>query len=118
MNDARFIFKIATRANFETARTETTYLGMPIDDADGFLHFSTANQLRETLSKHFAGQSDLVLLEVDVAAIGAPLKWEPSRGGDLFPHLYQPLPLRAITRECAISVPSDGSVVLPEWAQP
>jgi uncharacterized protein (DUF952 family) len=118
MTDTRFIFKIATRANFETARSAEAYLGMPIDDADGFLHFSTASQLRETLSKHFAGQGDLVLLEVDAQAIGTPLRWEPSRGGDLFPHLYAPLPLVAITRQASIAVDADGSVNLPAWAKP
>jgi uncharacterized protein (DUF952 family) len=118
MTDTRFIFKIATRANFETARSAEAYFGMPIDDTDGFLHFSTASQLRETLSKHFFGQGDLVLLEVDAQAIGTPLRWEPSRGGDLFPHLYAPLPLVAITRQASIAVDADGSVNLPAWAKP
>ena len=86
---------------------------MPVDAADGFMHFSTAAQLRETLRKHFAGQGDLVLLAVAEAAL-ADLRWEPSRGGQLFPHLYRPLPLDLIAWQAPLEVAADGSVQLPE----
>jgi uncharacterized protein (DUF952 family) len=118
MQDTKtLIFKVATAENFETARGEAGYLGMPVDDADGYMHFSTAAQLRETVRRYFAGQTELVLLGVDVGAIGEDLRWEPSRGGDLFPHLYAPLPLDAITHSAPLSVEADGSAALPDWAQ-
>ena len=74
------------------------FRGSEIDRRDGFIHFSTAAQAVETAAKHFAGQRDLLLLYVDTATLGDKLKWEPSRGGALFPHLYGDLPLAAVTR--------------------
>jgi uncharacterized protein (DUF952 family) len=68
-------------------------LGAPVDRADGFVHFSTAEQLAGTLAKHFAGESGLVLVAVDADAAGEAVRWEPSRGGALFAHLYRPLRL-------------------------
>ena len=73
------------------------YDGSPLDRADGFIHFSAADQARETAAKHFAGQTGLTLLTVNTAALGAALKWEPSRGGALFPHLYGPLECNHVT---------------------
>ena len=70
--------------------------GAPVDLADGFVHFSTAEQLGVTLSKHFAAEGDLIMLACDPARLGEDLLWEPSRGGDLFPHLYRPLALEDI----------------------
>jgi uncharacterized protein (DUF952 family) len=64
------------------------FAGSAVDLADGYIHFSAAGQARETARRHFAGQADLVVLAVDAASLGADLRWEPSRGGDLFPHLY------------------------------
>ena len=81
---------------------------------DGFVHFSTAGQLAETLRRHFAGQGDLVLLAVPADALGPGLRWEPSRGGDLFPHLYAPLPLSAIVWSAPIAADADGGCTLPE----
>ncbi len=72
------------------------FYGAPIDQRDGFVHFSTAAQLAETAAKHFAGQSDLILVAVDAEALGPLLKWELSRGGELFPHLYAALPMSAV----------------------
>ena len=109
------IYKIATQAAFAPARESGEFAGMPVDAADGYMHFSTAAQLRETLRRHFAGQSDLVLLAVRPADLAENLVWEPSRGGDLFPHLYnRPLPLSLIEWEAQISVGADGSCDLPE----
>jgi uncharacterized protein (DUF952 family) len=73
---------------------------------DGFIHLSTATQLAETLRRHFSGQSDLVLVEVDPGDLGDALRWEPSRGGDLFPHLYGPLAVRLARRVSPVQAPS------------
>ncbi len=87
------IFKIATKAQWSAAEAKGVFEGSPIDVRDGYIHFSTAEQLEETLAKHFAGQTDLVIITVESESFGAALKWEPSRGGLLFPHLYAPLPV-------------------------
>lgn len=109
------IYKIATETAFAPARGSTGFAGMPIDALDGYMHFSTATQLAETLRLHFAGQSGLVILAVRTAELGEALVWEPSRGGELFPHLYGgPLPLRAVAWEAPVSVAADGSTTLPE----
>ncbi len=93
------IFKICTRALWEETERSGIFPGMPIDVADGYVHFSTAEQSAETAKKYFAGQKELMLLMVDSAALGDALKWEASssgaRGG-LFPHLYAPLLLSQI----------------------
>ena len=88
------IFKICPRAEWEKVRE--VYEGSAHDNRDGFIHFSTAAQLIGTLQKHYDGQSDLLLIAVDESALGHALKYESSRGGDLFPHLYAPLPLSAV----------------------
>ena len=115
MSIPQFVYKIATEAAFAPSRGAPTFAGMPIDAADGYMHFSTAAQLPETLRLHFAGQRDLVLLAVRSADLGAGLVWEPSRGGALFPHLHGgPLPSAAIAWEAPLSVAADGSCTLPE----
>ena len=86
------IYKILSRAEWDAACEAGTFLGSAVDVKDGFIHFSTADQWRETLEKHFAGQADVLLVAVQTDALGPDLKWEPSRGGALFPHLYGPLP--------------------------
>ena len=109
------IYKIATSDSYAPAHHAGHYAGMPIDAADGYMHFSTAAQLSETLRLHFKGQSDLVLLGVRVDELGKNLVWEPSRGGQLFPHLYGgPLDLAAVAWEEAISVDAEGGCTLPE----
>ena len=118
MSTPHFVYKIATEAAFAPSRGGPFFAGMPIDAADGYMHFSTATQLPETLRLHFAGQGDLVLLAVRTADLGADLVWEPSRGGALFPHLYGgPLPISAIAWEAPLSVAADGSCILPEAAK-
>lgn len=115
MSTPELIYKIATQASYSPARQTGTYAGMPVDDADGYMHFSTAEQLRDTLRLHFAGQSELVLLAVQTSALGEDLVWEPSRGGALFPHLYGgPLKTSAVQWEAPLSVAADGSCILPE----
>ncbi len=114
MSTPELIYKITTAAAFASARNEGHFVGMPIDAADGYMHFSTAGQLRETLRLHFAGHSGLLLLAVKTADLGERLVWEPSRGGELFPHLYGgPLDVADILWEEQISVAADGSCRLP-----
>ncbi|MDP3855978.1 DUF952 domain-containing protein [Phenylobacterium sp.] len=94
------IYKILTRAEWSRARAAGVFEGSAVDLADGFIHFSTAAQAGETARRHFLGQSDLVVLEVEAGDLGPVLDWEPSRGGDLFPHLYGALEVghvRAVT---------------------
>ncbi len=90
------IYKICEQAAWQAAESAGLYRGSPLDIRDGFIHFSTAAQAGETATKHFAGQTDLMLIAVDGDALGPALKWETSRGGDLFPHLYAALPLTAV----------------------
>lgn len=102
------IFKIATVAQWRAAEATGVFTGAPVDHADGYIHFSTAAQVAETLAKHFAGQRDLLLVAVDAEALGADLRWEPSRGGQLFPHLYAVLPISAAHRVFDIPLGADG----------
>jgi uncharacterized protein (DUF952 family) len=87
------IYKIFRPAEWAELEAAGETLGSPVDRADGFVHFSTAEQVPGTLARHFDGQGDLMLLAVDADAAGKAIRWEPSRGGDLFPHLYRPLTL-------------------------
>lgn len=89
------IYKIVSQSDWRAAQAADVFAGAPVDLADGFIHFSTAGQVRETAAKHFAGQTDLLLVAFDADTLGAALKWEVSRGGALFPHLYAPLDPRA-----------------------
>ena len=97
---AQLIYKVLSRDLWTAAEAAGQFEGAGIDLADGYIHFSTGEQLVETVEKHFAGQADLVLVAVDANAlsesVGEALKWEPSRGGALFPHLYTPLPMSAV----------------------
>jgi uncharacterized protein (DUF952 family) len=89
-------FKILTADQWAQFTADGSFAGAPIDISDGYIHMSTADQVAETLAKHFAGQVGLVIAEVDLSGFGDALKWEVSRGGALFPHLYAPLPLEAV----------------------
>ena len=111
------IYKILPRTDWEAALEARRFDGSPVDRKDGFIHFSTATQLRDTLRLHFAGQSDLVVFAVNVVDMGAGLRWEVSRAGELFPHHYGPLSTAAIGRQVTVSVAADGSVGLPDWIQ-
>jgi uncharacterized protein (DUF952 family) len=86
------LYKILTRQAWARAQAAGRFDGSAVDLADGYIHFSTGAQVQETARRHFAGQSDLVVLELEADELGADLRWEPSRGGDLFPHLYAALP--------------------------
>jgi uncharacterized protein (DUF952 family) len=87
------IYKILTRQQWDDALTSGAFTGSPIDVIDGYIHFSTSSQVHETARKHFAGQSDLLLVAVSTEWLSEVIKWEPSRGGELFPHLYGALPV-------------------------
>lgn len=113
MRNPDFIYKIASAENFADAKAAGTYTGMPIDEQDGYVHFSTAAQLAETLSLHFKGQAGLVLFAVRSADMGSKLVWEASRGGQLFPHVYGSFPMAAVAWQGTVDVGADGSVTLP-----
>ena len=107
------IYHICRREEWEAARATGRYLGSSQDKADGFIHFSSAAQVKASAVKHRAGQMGLVLLAVDEARLGSALKWEPSRGGALFPHLYGPLPAEAVVAAHDLPLGADGAHVFP-----
>ena len=89
-------FKILTANQWAAFEADGIFTGAPIDLADGYIHLSTADQLEETLAKHFAGQTNLTIAEIDLTALGDTVRWETSRGGQLFPHIYGVLPMGAV----------------------
>ena len=110
------IYKICPAPAWREAERQGMYRGSVDDARDGFIHFSTAAQVAGTAAKHFAGQTGLFLVAVDAQALGKALVWEPSRGGDLFPHLYGDLDLGAVTGVTALTARADGSHAIPELA--
>ena len=110
------IYKICTAAEWREAEGAGVYRGSAVDHNDGFIHFSTAEQAGETARKWFAGQRDLMLVAIDADALGDKLKWEPSRGGVLFPHLYGELPLTAVHRVEPLPLDASGKHVFPPLA--
>ena len=107
------IYKIAPAALWREAEAVGLFRGAPVDLADGFIHFSSAVQVRETAAKHFAGQADLLLVAIDADVLGPALKWEVSRGGALFPHLYGPLQLDAVRWVEDLPLGPDGTHCIP-----
>lgn len=107
------IYKICPAALWRQAEAEGVFRGSPVDLADGFIHFSTAEQAKETAAKHFAGQCDLVLVAVDSEPLGGILQWEPSRGGALFPHLYAPLDVKDAISVVPLPLGADGQHQFP-----
>ncbi len=101
-------YKILTPAQFAALR-EDRFTGAPVDIADGYIHLSTAAQLDETLRKHFPGQDDLVIAAVDLAALGGTLRWEVSRGGQLFPHIHGPLRLAHVVAHTKLAWENDSA---------
>ncbi|MBK6414485.1 DUF952 domain-containing protein [Sphingopyxis sp.] len=89
-------FKILTHQQWADFERERVFRGAPIDIADGYIHLSTTEQLEGTLAKHFAGQTDLMLVEVDLIRLGDAIRWEEARGGEMFPHLYAELPIDVV----------------------
>ena len=110
------IYKICPATLWATAETAGSFRGSPVDIEDGFIHFSTAAQAAETAARHFSGQAGLVLVAVEAEALGDALRYEPSRGGALFPHLYGPLPLSAVRWVKPLGIGPDGRHGFPELA--
>jgi uncharacterized protein (DUF952 family) len=104
------VFKIFRRPEWDAFRAAGETAGAPVDLADGFIHLSTAEQVAETAARHFAAESDLVLVAVDEERLGAALKWEPSRGGALFPHLYRPLRLSDVIWDKSLPLGATGHI--------
>ena len=107
------IYKIVPAAIWSEASKSGTFTGSDADRADGFIHFSTADQLQETASRHFTGVADLLLIAFSPSALGDSLKWEPSRGGALFPHLYAPLPVSLALWIKPLPLDPDGTPIVP-----
>ncbi len=107
------IYKVVSAQEWSVATERGEFLGAAIDLTDGYIHFSTADQLRETVEKHFAGQSDLLLVSVNADSLGDELKWEPSRGGALFPHLYSVLSMDSVAMCAEMPLGDDGKHVIP-----
>lgn len=104
------IYKILRRPEWDAFRAAGETAGAPIDLSDGYIHFSTAAQVAETAAKHFATESDLVLVAVNADALGPDLKWEPSRGGQLFPHLYRVLRLSDVVWDKSLPLGATGHI--------
>lgn len=102
------VYKILSRDEWDAAKVAGRFDGSAVDLADGFIHLSAADQAQETAAKYFAGQRDLVLLGVEAERLGADLKWEASRGGALFPHLYRPLLATEVLTEADLDLDADG----------
>jgi len=106
------IYKLLDRRAWDAALAEGVFTGSAVDLADGFIHFSTAAQAAETARRHFSGQADLMLVAVDAERLGAALRWEPSRGGSLFPHLYGSLPTAAAVWARLLTLDPDGTPIV------
>ena len=106
-------YKVLTGEQMATLERDGHFDGAPVDLADGYIHLSTEAQLTETVDKHFAEQSDLHVAAVDLGSFGDTLKWEESRGGQLFPHLYEPLLLETVIAYGPLERAADGTVRLP-----
>jgi uncharacterized protein (DUF952 family) len=107
------LYKICPASLWREAERLGRFRGSPGDARDGFIHFSIAAQVAETAARHFAGERDLVLVRLDAAHLGAALKWEPSRGGALFPHLHGELDLKAVRKVEPLPLGPDGRHVFP-----
>jgi uncharacterized protein (DUF952 family) len=110
------VYKIVTRAAWTAAEASGAFHGAPIDLEDGYIHLSTSAQVAETARLHFRGQDDLIVVGFEVEALGAELVWEPSRGGQLFPHLYAPLPTALAVSIEAAPLDGQGAPIMPDLA--
>ncbi len=110
---AKTIYKICPEALWREAEKIGRFEGAPVDIADGFIHFSTAEQVRETAAKHFTGQHSLVLAAIDEERLLVALKYEISRNGELFPHLYAPLDMSAVIWCKPLPLGADGAHIFP-----
>ena len=112
------IYHMCTQAEWQAAKSKGEYLGSSQDTVDGFIHFSTQDQIVASAAKHRAGQTGLVLLSVDPAFLGDALKWGQARGGDLFPHLHGPLPVSVVLAADDLPLGADGRHVFPPGFPP
>jgi uncharacterized protein (DUF952 family) len=110
----KMIYKICVESLWRDAEAVGRFDGAPIDILDGYLHFSTALQVHETAARHFSGQTNLLLIAIDADALGEGLRYEPSRGGDLFPHFYGPLPLSAVRWTKPLPLGPEGHHIFPD----
>ena len=113
MSAEKIIYKITPRTAWEEAQQKGQFEGAAIDLQDGYIHFSAADQVAETAAKHFAGQEDLLLVAVDTDTLGDALKWEVSRGGALFPHLYAHLEMQSVLWAKPMPLSENGQHILP-----
>lgn len=110
------IYKIAPAVLWREAEAGGVFVGSPVDLKDGFIHFSDAAQVRETAARYFTGEADLVLAAIDTTKLGSTLRWEASRGGALFPHLYAPLEMAAVVWAKPLPLGGNGAHVFPDIA--
>lgn len=110
----KLIYKIADEGSWRAAEAAGVFHGAPVDIADGFIHFSTAEQVRDTAAKHFAGRGGLLLVAIDEARLGSALRYEVSRGGALFPHLYGPLDMSAVAWVKPLPLDPAGTHLFPD----
>ncbi|MCC4233672.1 DUF952 domain-containing protein [Sphingobium soli] len=103
-----FAYKVLTAEQFDQFKADGVFKGASVDLADGYMHMSTREQAADTVAKHFAGQDRLVMLMIDLAPFGDAVKWEVSRGGALFPHLYGELPMSAVAGKVVLRIGDDG----------
>ena len=111
---AKRIYKIVSSEAWSAALAAGAFAGAPVDTADGFIHLSATDQVRETAAKHFAGQGDLLLIAFDASSLGSALRWEPSRGGALFPHLYATLDPQLALSADPLPLDRSGRHVFPD----
>ena len=107
----RFIYKVCDSGLWDAAKLAGKFIGAEIDLRDGYIHFSTASQLRDTLARHFAGRDGLVLLKIEISQLD--IVWETARNGDLFPHLYDHLPLTSVVAEHRLDLSTNGYHIVP-----
>jgi uncharacterized protein (DUF952 family) len=108
------IYKILTPDQWDVFQRDSRFDGAPIDVSDGYIHFSTAQQTKETVAKHFADHQEIVLLEIDTESLDDRLKWEPSRGGALFPHLYASLQIDSVDQSWTLQRELNGDFLYPD----
>ena len=109
--NVRFIYKVCDHCLWEDAKQAGKFTGAEIDLQDGYIHFSTASQLLDTLARHFVGRGGLVLLKIEISQLD--IIWETARNGDIFPHLYDHLPLTSVVAEHRLDLSTDGYHIVP-----
>ncbi|HEY1933857.1 MAG TPA: DUF952 domain-containing protein [Acetobacteraceae bacterium] len=109
----RIVYKIMSEAEHQQMLRDGVFCGSPADLHDGYIHLSCGSQLAATLDKHYRGVEGLILVAVDLSRLGDTVRWEPARGGELFPHIYGRLPVEAVVAMAALEREADGTVRLP-----